>query len=136
MALAPATWPRPLLRAIRTSNKYVVNPFFRRFAGRKGAYAASIRHTGRKSGRQFSTPVGADRVQGGFVIPLAYGTRVDWLRNVLAAGRATLVLDGDTHDVTAPEVIDAATALPMLPPRRRRTFERLGIAQYLLVTAA
>lgn len=136
MALAPATWPPPLLRAIRTSNKYVVNPVLRVFAGRRNAYAAAIRHTGRKSGKQFSTPVGADRVQDGFIIPLAYGIRVDWLRNVLAAGRATLLIDGETHEVTAPEVIDAATALPMLPPRRRRTFERMGIAQYLRVTPA
>jgi hypothetical protein len=50
---------------------------------------------------------------------------VDLLQNVLAAKRATLSANGETH-----EVIDAA-ALPMLLPRRRRRYERLGIAQYL-----
>jgi hypothetical protein len=35
--------------------------------------------------------------------------------------------------VTEREVIDAATALPRLSPKRRRPFERLGIAQYLRV---
>ena len=105
-------------------------------AGRKNWYAAVIRHTGRRSGKQYSTPVVADRVPDGFIIPLPYGSRVDWLQNVLAAGRASVSAKGETHDVTEPEVIDAATALPMLSPRLRRTFERVGIAQYLKVKLA
>ena len=133
VAIAPGTWPRPLLRAIRTSNKYLLNPVMGRLAGRKNSYAAAIRHTGRRSGKQYSTPIGADRVPDGYIIPLAYGTRVDWLQNVLAAGRATVSAEGETHDVTEPELIDAATALPMLSPKRRRSFERLGIDQYLKV---
>jgi deazaflavin-dependent oxidoreductase (nitroreductase family) len=136
VALAPGTWPRPLLRAVRISNKYFLNPVLGALAGRKNWYAAAIRHTGRKSGKQYSTPVGAHRVQDGFIIPLGYGNRVDWLQNVLAAGRATVSAEGETHDVTEPEVIDAATALPMLSSRRRRTFERVGIAQYLRVKLA
>jgi deazaflavin-dependent oxidoreductase (nitroreductase family) len=136
MALAPGTWPRPLLAAVRLSNKYLLNPLMRRNAGQEDSYAAAIRHTGRKSGREYSTPVGADRVQDGFIIPLAYGTRVDWLQNVLAAGRATVTAEGETRDVTDPEIIDAATAFPMLSPKRRRTFERLGIAKYLRVKLA
>jgi deazaflavin-dependent oxidoreductase (nitroreductase family) len=133
MALAPATWPRPLLAAIRTWNKYVLNPLMSTLAGRKYWYAAAIRHTGRKSGKQYSTPVGVERVQDGFIIPLAYGTRVDWLQNVTAAGRATISAKGETYDVTEPEVIDAATALPSLSPKRRQAFERLGITHYLKV---
>jgi len=136
VALAPGTWPHPLLRAIRISNKYLVNPFMVARAGRKNSYAGAIRHTGRKSGKQYATPVGVDRVQDGFIIPLAYGTQVDWLQNVLAAGRATVSAEGETHDVTEPEVIDAATALPMLSSKRRRTFERMGIAQFLRVKFA
>jgi deazaflavin-dependent oxidoreductase (nitroreductase family) len=134
MALAPGTWPGPLLAAVRVSNKYVVNPLMSTLAGRRYWYAAAIRHTGRKSGKQYSTPIGAEHVEDGFIIPLAYGTQVDWLRNVIAAGRATILAKGETYDVTEPEVIDAATALPSLSPRRRRSFERLGIAHYLKVT--
>jgi deazaflavin-dependent oxidoreductase (nitroreductase family) len=136
MALAPGTWPRPLLRAVRISNKYLLNPLMGALAGRKNGYAVAIRHTGRRSGKQYSTPVGAERVQDGFIIPLGYGTQVDWLQNVLSAGRATVSANGETYEVTEPEVIDATTALPMLSPKRRRTFGRLGIGQYLKVTLA
>ena len=105
-----------------------------RRAGKPHGYGAAIRHTGRTSGKQYSTPVGAERVPNGFLIPLAYGTTVDWLANVLAAGGATLVVDGETYDMTDPEVIDAAAAAPRLSPGRRRTFQRIGIAKYLEVT--
>jgi deazaflavin-dependent oxidoreductase (nitroreductase family) len=134
MALAPGTWPGPLLAAIRVSNKYLLNPIMRTRAGRKNGYAAAIRHTGRKSGKQYSTPIGAERIQGGFIIPLAYGLDADWLQNVIAAGRATLNADGETYDVTEPEVIDAATAQPSLSPKRQKAFARLGITHYLKMT--
>ncbi|HME46551.1 nitroreductase family deazaflavin-dependent oxidoreductase [Mycobacterium sp.] len=136
MALAPASWPDPLLRAVRASNKHLLNPVMVRLAGRKHWYAAAIRHTGRRSGKPYTTPVVADRVQDGFLIPLPYGTKVDWLQNVLAAGGATLSADGDTCEVVAPEVIDAKEAVPLLAERRRRTFQRVGIEHYLEVRRA
>jgi deazaflavin-dependent oxidoreductase (nitroreductase family) len=136
VALAPGTWPRPLLDAVRISNKYLLNPLMSRLAGRKNGYAAAIVHSGRKSGKQYSTPVGAERVPDGFIIPLGYGTQVDWLQNVMAAGRATVLTKGEIYDVTEPEVIDATTASPRLSPRRRRAFERLGISQHLTVKLA
>jgi deazaflavin-dependent oxidoreductase (nitroreductase family) len=134
--LSPGTWPAPLRRAIRTSNKFVLNPVMGLLAGRKNFYAAAIEHTGRKSGKRYSTPVAAERTPDGYLVPLAYGTGVDWLRNLMATGRAAVSADGQTHEVTAPEVIDAATALPMLAPARRRRYERLGVAHYLHVRLA
>jgi deazaflavin-dependent oxidoreductase (nitroreductase family) len=131
MALAPGSWPNPLLKAVRTSNRYLLNPLMLRLAGHKHWYAAAIRHTGRRSGKQYTTPVVAERVADGFVIPLPYGTRVDWLQNVLAAGRATISSQGESYDVAEPEVIDAAAALPVLSTQRRRTFQRVGIEHYL-----
>jgi hypothetical protein len=83
------------------------------------------------------TPVVVDRVIGdGFILPLRYGTGVDWLRDVLAAGKSTITLGGQTYDVTEPEVIDAESAAPKLTPRRRRTFARFGIDNFLNVKLA
>ncbi|WP_082968889.1 nitroreductase/quinone reductase family protein [Mycobacterium sp. E2699] len=133
MTLAPSSWPTPLLNALRTSNKYLLNPLMLRLAGHKNWYAAAITHTGRRSGKQYATPVVAERVADGFVVPLPYGTRVDWLQNVLAAGRATIAVQGESYDVVQPEIIDAAAALPLLSDQRRRTFQRVGIEQFLKV---
>ena len=93
-------------------------------------------YSGRRSGRSYATPVVADRVTDGFIIPLPYGTGVDWLRNVLAAGRAAVTVGGQTYDVVEPEIIDAATASPQLSARRRRAFQRFHIDKYLKVKLA
>ncbi|KUI32621.1 nitroreductase [Mycobacterium sp. GA-2829] len=121
---------------LRTVNKYVLNPAMRLAAGRRHWYASVIRHTGRRSGKRYATPVVAEPVADGFVIPLPYGTDVDWLRNVVAAGGATLVSGGRTVEVVDPQVIDAATAAPQLSARRRRAFARLGVERFLRLTAA
>ena len=93
----------PLKNAVRVFNKHVLNPAMMNLAGRKHWYAAVIRHTGRRSGKSYATPVVADRVADGFILPLPYGTSVDWLRNVLAAGRETVTVGGETFDVPSPK---------------------------------
>lgn len=72
----------------------------------------------------------------GFIIPLAFGTQVDWLQNLFAAGRATFSVDGETYDVAEPEPRVASRALPMISPKQRRTYERLRISYYLKVKLA
>lgn len=121
----------PLRDAVRTFNKYLLNPAMLHLAGRKHWYAAVIRHTGRRSGKNYATPVVADRVADGFILPLPYGRGVDRLRDVLAAGQATITVSGQTHDVAEPEIIDAASAAPQLSPRRRRAFQRFGIDKFV-----
>src|SRR4051812_39571795 len=47
---------------------------------------AVVEHRGRRTGRQYATPVAARRIADGFAITLAFGAQVDWYRNLLAAG--------------------------------------------------
>jgi deazaflavin-dependent oxidoreductase (nitroreductase family) len=134
MALAPDSWPRQFRDLVRLSNKYLLNPVMLRLAGTRYWYASVVHHTGRRSGKEYTTPVVADRVGDRFIVPLPYGTQVDWLRNVLTAGRARITTKGQTYEVVSPEIIDATEALPLLPRDRRRTFERTGIDHFLRAT--
>lgn len=119
---------------IRVLNKRVLNPAMMNLAGRRHWYAAVIRHRGRRSGREYTTPVVAVPVAGdAFVIPLPYGEGVDWLKNVLAAGWATVEAKGEIYDIFEPEVIGAAEASPLLDERHRRTWRRFGIERFLRV---
>lgn len=136
MGFTPQTWPRPARDLIRTSNKYLLNPIMLRLAGRRYWYASLLQHTGRRSGKRYATPVVADRIDGHVLVPLPYGTDVDWLRNVLTAGEASLTSAGRTYELSAPEIIDAAEALPLLPSDRRRVYERTGMARFLRAQAA
>ena len=72
---------RMIRDAVRTFNKHVLNPAMLLLAGREHWYAAALQHTGRRSGKTYTTPVVADRVVDGVIVPLPYGTGVDWLRN-------------------------------------------------------
>ena len=119
---------------IRILNKRVLNPAMMKLAGRRHWYAAVIRHRGRRSGKEYATPVVAVPVAGdAFVIPLPYGEDVDWLKNVLAAGRAAAEAKGETYDIFEPEVIAVAEASPLLDERHRRTWRRFGIERFLRV---
>ena len=44
-----------------------------------------VRHTGRKSGRTYETPVILARAPEGFIAQLTYGAQVNWYRNIVAA---------------------------------------------------
>jgi hypothetical protein len=90
LALAYRLRPKPVIDTVRVFNKHVTNPPMMALAGRRYWYAAVIRHEGRRSGKEYATPVKAVPVEGGFVVPLSYGEGVDWLKNTLAAGRATI----------------------------------------------
>lgn len=123
--------------AVRSFNKHILNPAMLLLAGRKHWYAAVIRHVGRSSGRAYATPVVADRVADGFLVPLPYGSGVDWLRNTQAAGTATITADGRSYQVVGPEIVDSSVAAELLPPGRQRVFRRFGIdhfARFALAT--
>ncbi len=109
-----------VLRAVRRFNRRFMNPRQMKTAGTPGAYAGVIRHVGRRSGRVYETPVGPFATDDGFVIALPYGTSSDWVKNVLAAGSATLVTEGRRYDVEQPEIVPLGAVADVLPSKERR----------------
>ena len=97
-----------VLGPIIALSKRFMNPMQMRSAGTPGAYAGIIRHRGRVSGTAYETPVGIVVDGASLLVALPYGTRAQWLRNVLAAGTATVVHEGRTYRVNAPELIPMA----------------------------
>jgi deazaflavin-dependent oxidoreductase (nitroreductase family) len=94
---------------------------------------AVIEHHGRKSGATYRTPIVARRTDGGFVLPVPFGPNTNWVRNVLAAGEATITWKGGSHPVTAPRLVDLAAATPSLSGFMRRGATRFGITDWLEV---
>ncbi len=126
------TYKNPRLRdLVRSFNKRVTNPAEMALAGHRYWYAAVIEHTGRKSGKRYRTPVVALRVGDGILVGLPYGSGVDWLRNVLAAGSATITDKGRSYSVVRPEVIDAAAAEPQLSPWWRWILHATNVDSYV-----
>jgi len=103
------------------------NPRQMRTAGTPGAYAGIIHHVGRVTGRAYQTPVSPVPTDDGFAVALPYGTRANWLRNVLASGRATLVTEGETWEVDRPELVPMETVERWFTPGDVRTHRRMRV---------
>jgi deazaflavin-dependent oxidoreductase (nitroreductase family) len=121
----------PVIDAVRRMNRSVTNPRVMRTAGSAGTQTSVIRHTGRTSGRTYETPVDVITTADGFLIALPYGTRADWVRNVLAAGSATIVNQGESVDVAAPIIAATAEVVGRLPARTLRTLSLFGVTECL-----
>jgi deazaflavin-dependent oxidoreductase (nitroreductase family) len=114
----------------------VLNPIIVKFAGRRRFHmAAQIRHVGRRSGREYLTPVSARRSGDVVLIALTFGNQSDWSQNVRAAGGCSLRLEGADYRATAPEFLSPAEAAPYLKsafsPLERAGLRILRIKQLL-----
>ena len=109
-----------LSRGVAHFNKRVTNRI-------QGLYAwlvppwSVILHRGRRSGREYRTPLFAFRRDRTLVIALLYGEESDWLRN-LRAGGGRVVRAGRTYVVGSPEIVETEAAVEVLarlsPPAR------------------
>jgi deazaflavin-dependent oxidoreductase (nitroreductase family) len=122
----------PLPKAVGRFNRIVTNRITGLLAGRVPLFAI-VEHTGRKSGAHYRTPVNAFRTQDGFVIALTYGRDVDWLRNVLAAGGATLEHRGKRIVATDPHLTSADEVHRWVPVPIRLILRLLHVDDFLLI---
>lgn len=121
-----------VLRAVRHMNREVFNPMQMESAGTPGADASIIHHVGRTSGTEYQTPVGVVRAgDDSFVIALPYGDQADWLKNVLASGSATIVHEGETHEVEGPEVMPIVEAAAWFSGNDRKAHQVFNVEQVL-----
>ena len=119
--------------AARRFHHAVGNPLQMRSAGTPGTYASVIRHRGRTTGRIYETPVWAAPTEDGFAIAIVYGSRTDWVKNVLARGAAAVVHEGDTYAVDQPEIVPMESARAYFPAALQRTHRELRVDRCLRV---
>jgi deazaflavin-dependent oxidoreductase (nitroreductase family) len=123
---------RPINDVVRVFNKRLLNPVMMTL-DRRHWNAAVLKHKGRRSGKEYTTPVTAEPVKDIFAIPLSYGEDVDWLKNVRGAGRCTIEARSGTYVGGEPEVIDRAEALAIVSLHARLMFRVFGIERYVKV---
>ena len=92
-------------RRVVRFNKAINNPIQRQYAWLLPPWAI-VSHRGRRSGRQYRTPVVAFKRGKTLSIGILYGENSDWVRNVLAGG-GEVVRGGRTHQLVNPRVADA-----------------------------
>jgi deazaflavin-dependent oxidoreductase (nitroreductase family) len=124
----------PLPRALARFNRVATNQVGRLLAPRLPG-AANIVHRGRKSGREYRTPISAFRRPGGYAAALTYGPGAEWVQNVLAAGSAVLEMRGGQVRVTNPRVIHDP-AYRLVPPLVGAILGLLDADAFLLLDEA
>jgi deazaflavin-dependent oxidoreductase (nitroreductase family) len=105
--------PKGLARFNRVATNRVTGPFAARLPG-----FAIVHHVGRKSGRKYANPVNLFRDGDRYAIALTYGADSQWVRNVMAAGEATVVTRGRTIKLVDPEVVHDPTRARVPAPIR------------------
>jgi deazaflavin-dependent oxidoreductase (nitroreductase family) len=101
----PATAvPTTRIRFIRPFTARVINPLTRRFAGWLPGFAI-LTHVGRSSVRVYRTPINVFHRGEYYVFALTYGSNVDWVKNILAAGGCQMRTRGRDIQLTQPEII-------------------------------
>jgi deazaflavin-dependent oxidoreductase (nitroreductase family) len=105
------------LRFLRPYTTRFFNPVSRRFAGHLPGFAILV-YVGRRSGGTYRTPINVFRHGDDYVFALTYGSDVQWVKNVMAAGGCELVTMGMTVRLTDPRLFeDPKQRLMPLPVR-------------------
>jgi len=116
--------------SVRYFNKKYTNRLMSKIAGKRHSPIVLIRHVGRKSGRQYETPVVAARNMDHFIFALTYGKEVDWYRNILTHTSAEVLWKGYWFRLTAPKSLDTAAGKNSFPLLAKTFLTLLGISDF------
>jgi hypothetical protein len=115
----------------------VVNPWLvsRGLAGGRHSEVGPLEHIGRTSGIRRLAPVHPEPTPDGFRVMVPLGTRSEWARNVLAAGRCRLQLHERVYELVEPRLVPAGE-VGDLPAVGRAVMSWLGFHYLILRTAS
>jgi deazaflavin-dependent oxidoreductase (nitroreductase family) len=122
------TLKRKLARFNRTVANRIVGPTFARLPG-----FGMVHHRGRKSGREYRTPVKVFRRGAEYVITLPYGADSDWVKNVVAAGGCDLVMGRRRIRLVGP-VLFTDDGTVQIPKFLHMVLSRMKVTQFFALT--
>jgi deazaflavin-dependent oxidoreductase (nitroreductase family) len=125
-----------LSKQFRTLLKHTLNPLTLRLATAGIGPFAIVRHVGRRSGKQYATPLLLAPIAGGLVAELTYGPNVDWFQNVKAAGKCTIVRGGKEIAIDRIEPMNADAGRQAFPLAARIVLRILRRNHYVQMYAA
>lgn len=126
--------PSTRIRFMLPFTTKVINPITRRFAGSLPGFAM-LTHVGRKSGQTYHTPINVFRRGDHYVFALTYGSDVQWLKNIFAAGGVEMRTRGRDIRLVEPELlVDPDLRLMPLPLRIAGKLNR--VTEFLRMRAA
>jgi len=124
----------PKMRPFRRFSARYINPATRLVAAWLPGFAI-LNHVGRKSRRTYSIPINVFRHGDHYYFALTYGSDVDWVKNVVAAGGCELRTRGRNVRLVEPEII-TDRELHFLPLPARLIERWNGVAEAMRMRGA
>jgi deazaflavin-dependent oxidoreductase (nitroreductase family) len=124
----------PIPRIVRRWNRAGLNRLTRPVASWLPGLGVVVHH-GRRTGRQYRTPVNVFPAASGYVIALTYGPDTDWVQNVLAAGGCVLLTRGHAVRLAAPRLYRDESRSG-IRPLERQILRLLGVADFIALRTA
>jgi len=124
----------PAPETLRLFTVHILNPILRPFAGHLPGFAIVV-DVGRASGKTYRTPVNVFVREGQYVFALTYGSKVNWVQNVMAARGCTLEYRGRSFRLANPRIIVDPT-LRLLPIPARWIERSQGVTEILVLRPA
>lgn len=124
----------PAPRWLARANRRGLNRLMLRLAPHMPGFGVVV-HRGRRSGREYCTPVNVFRHGDRVSIALTYGRESEWVRNVLAAGGCQLETRGRELALVAPRLVRDESRRAV-PAPFRMPLRLLGVADFLELTVA
>ena len=122
----------PIPRMVARWNKVGLNRVTRHIAPWAPGLGVVV-HRGRRSGREYQTPVNVFATSDGYVMAMTYGPDTDWVKNVLAEGGCELRTRGRMVRLTAPRLYRDETRSD-IRPFERQVLRLIGVADFLSLT--
>jgi deazaflavin-dependent oxidoreductase (nitroreductase family) len=113
--------------------KHSLNRVTTRMARTNHGPFSLVRHVGRKSGRAYETPLILAEVPHGFVAELTYGDKVDWYRNIVAAGGCVVIHHGRQYRVNRIEPCSAEQGRNAYPAPFRQVLRAAARTEFRLL---
>lgn len=124
----------PIPLRVARFNRRVTNPLLGAFSDWLPPFA-TLHHQGRRSGRRYRTPVFAFTTSRGIVVALTYGTEVQWLQNLEAAGGARMVRRGRVLVLSEPERLHGPSGARLVPAPIRAALRLMRVDDYVEVSS-
>ena len=126
---------RTRMSALRGFTKRIINPLTRRVAGRLPGFGL-LTYRGRTSGRVYHTPINVWPKGDESLFALTYGSDVQWVKNVLAAGECSIRIRGHDVRLVDPQLIVDPTRRIWPGPGALRIIGRFGgVTEFLKMRA-
>lgn len=122
--------PRWLARVNLHFTNHLLGPLARHMPG-----MGIVVHTGRRSGRQYHTPVIIFRTDEQVIVALTYGRDSQWVKNVLSVGGCMLETQGRTLRLSNPHIVHDEQRRAV-PPFVRMVLGLLNVSDFAEMTVS